>query len=81
MIYNIYVIYIYIYIHIYIYIFIYVNIYRVEYKKTISVVTWRTVHEHLVEGTFRSKKSSSAVLVHEQQGPKRGCLSSFNSTA
>ena len=52
-----------------------------EYKKTISVVTWRTVHEHLVEGTFRSKKSSSAVLVHEQQGPKRGCLSSFNSTA
>ena len=32
---------------------------------TISAVTWQTVHEHIVAGVFSSKKSSSALLVHE----------------
>ena len=33
----------------------------------ISAVTWRTVHKHLVADAFRSKKSSSALFVHDQQ--------------
>ena len=35
------------------------------YIYTVSAVTWRTVHEHIVADTFRSKKSSSTLLVHE----------------
>ena len=34
---------------------------------TISAVTWSTVHEHIVADAFCSKKSSSALLVPEQQ--------------
>ena len=30
-----------------------------------------TVHEHIVADAFRSKKSSSALLVDEQQSPQR----------
>ena len=30
-----------------------------------------TVHEHIVADAFRSKKSSSALLVNEQQSPQR----------
>ena len=33
----------------------------------ISAMTWRTVDEHIVADTFCSKKSSSMLLVHEQQ--------------
>ena len=33
----------------------------------ISAVTWTTVHEHIVADAFHSNKSSSAVLVHEEQ--------------
>ena len=39
----------------------------VKQWNTIRAVTWRTVHEHIVADAFRSKKSSSALLVHEQQ--------------
>ena len=37
----------------------------------ISAVTWRTVHEHIEADTFRSKKSLSTLLVHEQQPPQK----------
>ena len=36
-----------------------------------SAVTWRTVHEHIVADAFRSKKSSSVLLVHEQHAPQK----------
>ena len=40
-------------------------------KKYIYIaVTWQTVHEHIVADAFCSKKSSSALLVHEQQAPQ-----------
>ena len=32
-----------------------------------SAVTWRSVHEHIVADAFCTKKSSSELLVHEQQ--------------
>ena len=38
-----------------------------SYSGTQYSVTWRHVHEHLVADAFRSKKSSLALLVHEQQ--------------
>ena len=34
----------------------------------ISPVTWRPVNKHIVSDVFYSKKSSSALLAHEQQG-------------
>ena len=55
----------------YIYIYIY----------TISAVTWRTVPEHIVADAFRSKKSSSALLVHEQQASQKRCFLNHHSTA
>ena len=39
-----------------------------------SAVTWRTVHEHVAADAFCSKKSSSALLAHEQQAPQKKCL-------
>ena len=47
----------------------------------ISVVTGRTVHEHLQADTFFSKKSLSALLVHEQQASQKLCTSSYHSDA
>ena len=41
----------------------------------ISAVTLWTVHEHIVANPFRSKKSSSALLVHEQQVSLKWCHS------
>ena len=32
-----------------------------------SEVTWQTIHKHVAEDTFCSKKSSSALHVHEQE--------------
>ena len=47
-----------------------------------SAVTWRTDHdEHIVADAFRSKKSLSALLVHEQQASQKWCLSSRHLTA
>ena len=34
----------------------------------ISAANWLTVHEHIVAKAFCSKKSSSVLLVHKQQG-------------
>ena len=34
-------------------------------------MTWRTVHEHIVADVFHSKKSSSALLVHEEQASQK----------
>ena len=34
----------------------------------------QTVHEHIVADVFGSKKSSSVVLVHEQQTSQKWCL-------
>ena len=47
----------------------------------ISTVTWWTVHKHIVTDMFCSKKSSSNLLVHEQQASQKWCLSSHHSTA
>ena len=71
----IYIIYIYIYIHIYIYIDIYIHIFR---GTQISAMAWRTVHEHIVADAFHSKKSSWALLVHEEQASQKWkwCFSS-----
>ena len=38
---------------------------------TTSAVTWGTVHEHIIADTFCSKRSSSALLLHEQQAPQK----------
>ena len=48
---------------------------------TISGVKWRTVHEHIVADVFRSKKNSSALLVHEQQASQQRCLLNRHSPA
>ena len=50
--------------------YIYIHIYS-----TMSAVTWRIVHEHIVTEAFRSKKSSSALLAHEQQTSQKRCHS------
>ena len=55
----------------YIYIYIYIYIYS---ETQISAVTWRTANEHILADTFCSKKSSSALLVHEQKASQKGCL-------
>ena len=61
MLYALYIMYIYIYI-----LYAYTHIYTHIYSRTqIRAVTWRIVHEHIVADTFCSKKSSSALLVHE----------------
>ena len=44
-------------------------------------MTWQTVHEHIVAAAFCSKKSSSAVPVHEQQAPQKWCVSSCHLVA
>ena len=36
-----------------------------NYRYPKSVVTWRNIHKHIVADQFRSKISSSALLVHE----------------
>ena len=56
------------------------NNHRCKMLSTISAVSWRTVHEHIVADTFRSKKSSSALFVHEQQASQKRYLSSYHST-
>ena len=65
----IYILYIYIYIHIH------------TYWNTISAVTWRTAHEHIVADALHSKKSSSALPVHEQQASQKRCLLNRHSSA
>ena len=40
----------------------------------VGAVAWRAVHEHMVAGAFHSKKSLSALLVHEQQASQKRCL-------
>ena len=62
------------YIYIYIYIYTHTTISNecaiiLLYWNTISAVTWKTVNENIVADTFRSKKRSSALLVHEQEAP------------
>ena len=58
-------------------VYIYINI----QWNTVSAVTWQTVHEHIVADAFRSKKSSSALLVHEQHASQKRCLLNRQSTA
>ena len=43
----------------------------IKQRNTISAVTWRTGHEHLVADAFQSKKSLSALFFHEQQAPQK----------
>lgn len=38
---------------------------------TTSAMTWQTVFEHTVVDTLCSKRSSSALLVHEQQASEK----------
>ena len=38
---------------------------------TVSAVTWRAVHEHIIADEFRFIKGSSALLLQEQQAPQR----------
>ena len=40
--------------------------YIVEHNKSISAVTWHSVHEHIVADALHCKKSSSVLLVHDQ---------------
>ena len=47
----------------------------------ISAVKWRTIHQHIVAEAFRSKKSSSALLLHEQQASQKWSLSRRHLTA
>ena len=42
---------------------------------------WQTVHERTVTDIFRSKKSSSVPLVHEQQASQKRCPLNRRSTA
>ena len=42
---------------------------------------WQAIHEHIVANTFRSKKSSSALLVNEQQASQKWFLSIRHATA
>ena len=53
----------------------------VKQWNTISAVTWRAVHEYKVADAFRSKKSSSVLLVHEQQASQKWSLSRRHLTA
>ena len=46
----------------------------------ISAVAWRTLHEHIVADAFRSKKSSSALLVHERQASQKRWVLNRHST-
>ena len=48
---------------------------------TISAVSWRPAHEHVVADVFHSKKISLALLVHEQQASQKRCLLNRHSTA
>ena len=57
------------------------NNHRCNSRTHTSAVIWRTVDGHIVTDVFRSKKSSSALLVHEQKAPLKGCLSSHYSAA
>ena len=45
--------------------------YIVGHNKSITAVTWYSVHEHIVADTFHSKNSSSVLLVHDQQAPQK----------
>ena len=40
-------------------------------RNTISTVTWRTAHEHILADVLRSKKSLSALLTYIQQAPQK----------
>ena len=57
------------------------NNHRCNSRTHTSAVIWRIVDGHIVTDVFRSKKSSSALLVHEQKAPLKGCLSSHYSAA
>ena len=38
---------------------------------TVSGVTWRTVHEHIIADAFHFIKGSSALVLQEQPTPQR----------
>ena len=59
-----------------IYVYIHVCIHKHIHIYIIHILTYSTVAD-----AFRFKKSSSALLVHEQQAPQNWCLSSSHSTA
>ena len=44
-------------------------------------MAWRTAHEHITADAFCSKKSLSALLVHEQRASLKWFFSSLHSTA
>ena len=48
----------------------------VKWWNTIGAVTWQTAYENTVADALHSKKSSSALLVHEQQAPQKWCIPS-----
>ena len=47
----------------------------------LSAVVWRAVWKHMVADAFHSKRSSSALLAHEQLTPQKGCFSCRHSIA
>ena len=53
------------------YLFAHCSNHRYNNGTQISAETWRTVHEHIWADAFRSKKSSSALLVHKQKNLNR----------
>ena len=46
-----------------------------------SAMTWQKVHQHTVVDAFCSRKSLSALLVHEEHASQKRYLSSCHSTA
>ena len=42
----------------------------VKQWQTICEVIWQTVHEHVAANVFHSKKTSSMLLIHEEQAPQ-----------
>ena len=46
-----------------------------HFETQVSVVTWQTVHEHIVVDVFCCKKRPSALLVHQQEASRKWCLS------
>ena len=56
--------------YIYLYIYIYIILYNCSTSAECSM-GWRAIHEYIVANTFRSKKSSLALLVNEQQASQK----------
>ena len=53
----------------------------VKQSNTISAVTCRTVLWNIIADAFRSKKSLSALLVHDKEASQMSCLHKCHSTA